>query len=945
MLRRIAVGLVCIVLAGCSGGAGLNSSPGQAAPGAEAFREAQLRELTHLPLPTGVAPELWQRLKTALAGMIASPGKATRSAPATSASQARLAFNAGTGVLSWGYACQGDYNQNGEVGVSDLTPLGIHFGAVSGGGPFTPDSIEAVIDGSGDGAVGIADVTPIGLNFGNRALSYNIYQSTDPADLPASNTAPNGPGAVLLGHVALASATGTPATGRLQFSFTVTAPDPAALYWVRPNDAADGSGANGTPSNPAGPGAPVQSSIALFQISFVDASGSVVLANSTWGDVEVTFTGAATTLYFTLDYNGGRVLTNIPLVSDAGVGTEITIDLPFALGNVEGTAVTSATVAYTLSPTKSASALRAAGGKSAAANFVKPVILKTDYWNSDPYGYPSQSTAGKNELGRDPANDGVVIDGAAHDIPFPNQECPSGSNGTAAAVSNSLLYLKTKFSLAIGDAGTPIDVAAMTAGWAHSPLDASWTGLKDAYMKDHGYGISTTETYDIYDVIAALKQGWDVEVFHEDSGYPDFAHALTSVAIDTQNNVVTQEVWDSLPGQPGGQYRTQVWYKFDPSALSPHGSVLQSGNRSAFVIERPVEAPQWREKAIYENNYAGSYPSVAVAPSGQIYVSYYQSFTDRQIFIGQLSPKFLLAGTAVNINVDPTRTHGPHSKLIELPDLSLSCIYEDSVPFDNKLFCVRSTDGGATWGAPVLIQAQGSGEAGSDIDALIDQNGKLDVCYINGGDPYVVQAVDSVCSAFTAQSLLTGFPYGLHNACATDGAGNNVLCCEGSGVIKVFTGVDFSTGAATGPVTLSVSPSDSCPLGLVYNPDANQFQAAYCSSLGGVYFTTSTDGTSWTAPYNVYASPVVESGMKLALAKVGGVRIPAICEFESLTIALDQATNATGTTWSPRVIVSAMDVDPGPSLLDMCANPLDGSPVIIGPDPSRINLSVYSYGP
>src|SRR5438105_9751517 len=52
-------------------------------------------------------------------------------------------------VLSWRYYNPGDYDQNGEVNGSDLTPLAQHLGAkVSGSSSiFAPNSIESVIDG------------------------------------------------------------------------------------------------------------------------------------------------------------------------------------------------------------------------------------------------------------------------------------------------------------------------------------------------------------------------------------------------------------------------------------------------------------------------------------------------------------------------------------------------------------------------------------------------------------------------------------------------------------------------------------------------------------------------------------------------------------------------------------------------------------------------------
>jgi len=252
MLRRVAVGLICVVVAGCGQGGGVAPGPDQPKPDAEAFRAAQLQQLAQAPAPEGVSPALWRQLKDALSKMLSQSGKVALAAPVSDASAARLAYDGGT-QLSWGYACQGDYDQNSQVNISDLARLGQHYGATTGGGPFPPDSIESVVDGDGNGEINIADVTPIGQNFGRRAAGFNVYQSTDQADLPAANDGPNGAGAQTLGAVALADAVGDAATQRLQFSFNVPAPPANGLFWVRPNDAADGSGAHGTPSIAAGP--------------------------------------------------------------------------------------------------------------------------------------------------------------------------------------------------------------------------------------------------------------------------------------------------------------------------------------------------------------------------------------------------------------------------------------------------------------------------------------------------------------------------------------------------------------------------------------------------------------------------------------------------------------------------------------------------------------------
>src|SRR5690606_9214452 len=96
-----------------------------------------------------------------LATFVFAPGaadlvKRASTAPATNHSRAVASFDGNAGILSWGYASQGDYDQNSETNISDLTPLGVHFQKK---GPFDYFSVEAVVDGDANGEINIADIT------------------------------------------------------------------------------------------------------------------------------------------------------------------------------------------------------------------------------------------------------------------------------------------------------------------------------------------------------------------------------------------------------------------------------------------------------------------------------------------------------------------------------------------------------------------------------------------------------------------------------------------------------------------------------------------------------------------------------------------------------------------------------------------------------------------
>ncbi|MCH7472945.1 hypothetical protein IIA79_08350, partial [bacterium] len=250
----IASAFLCSV--GCAGGEG--SQAGTIAPAPAGIEDSSGRDpadgwaledvlaaIQAEPVPDGIEPELWERMTAELARVLeeqAHPnGKFTSDAPVSDASAAALSWDGEASTLSWGYNCQGDYDQNGEVNISDLTPLGMHFGK-SGG--FAPDSIEAVVDGDANGEINIADVTPIGINFKRVVDQYNVYQSLSLGDMPGAN------GEVStftpLASLEMSLATGSPAAQRLRFTHVLDSPLSNANYWVRP---ADGEH-EGTPSNP-----------------------------------------------------------------------------------------------------------------------------------------------------------------------------------------------------------------------------------------------------------------------------------------------------------------------------------------------------------------------------------------------------------------------------------------------------------------------------------------------------------------------------------------------------------------------------------------------------------------------------------------------------------------------------------------------------------------------
>jgi hypothetical protein len=168
------------------------------------------------------------------------------SSKAAAADAARARLNLITGspndFLQWQHSCPGDYDQNGEVNVADLTPLGQNFGE---SGAFQYHETLYQVDGDGNGIINISDITPIGVYYGVQATSYNVYRSSTPQDdYPAGNAEPSTLAA--LGTVLLADALKSPGV-RTFVSFALPQhAQPGQSFWIRP---ADTTGLEGTASN------------------------------------------------------------------------------------------------------------------------------------------------------------------------------------------------------------------------------------------------------------------------------------------------------------------------------------------------------------------------------------------------------------------------------------------------------------------------------------------------------------------------------------------------------------------------------------------------------------------------------------------------------------------------------------------------------------------------
>jgi PKD repeat protein len=165
----------------------------------------------------------------------------TSLAPDTDLAAARFELDVSTKTARWYYQSPGDYDQNGETNISDLTPLGANFGTA---GPFDYKDSISCVDGDENGAINISDITPIGAHFGRRVDRYwmllvgeDYFPQTNDEFVP-----------LYFGVSEHLLSTGVLLPGKRRV-FLVNMPSihplPGAYYWVRPMD---GESA-GTPSN------------------------------------------------------------------------------------------------------------------------------------------------------------------------------------------------------------------------------------------------------------------------------------------------------------------------------------------------------------------------------------------------------------------------------------------------------------------------------------------------------------------------------------------------------------------------------------------------------------------------------------------------------------------------------------------------------------------------
>ena len=219
----------------------------------ESLDEA-LMELKEMECPEGVEAELWEELKDALEEALLEFGsgglQATTPLIARPGDRASVRVVStppigdnnwvndltltdhydATYTLEWHYKNLGDYDQNGTVGISDITPLAIHYGEEVPEEDEDRNNIQAVVDGSNNGIVDIADITPIAMYYGTCCAHYSIRGAlSNPESIEDTSEIDTAPIALAEGD------------GRKTFSVDMSF-EPRTYITVAPMDAEDTPG-------------------------------------------------------------------------------------------------------------------------------------------------------------------------------------------------------------------------------------------------------------------------------------------------------------------------------------------------------------------------------------------------------------------------------------------------------------------------------------------------------------------------------------------------------------------------------------------------------------------------------------------------------------------------------------------------------------------------------
>jgi hypothetical protein len=336
-----------LLLCSCGSGRGFGDIPQPDAAlqqtGTSRDISAELQQLESLPTPEGVDSARFAELKDALRSLLEQyrDGKMLSTAPKSAHSKV-MDFEldngaGGTAELHWTYVNRGDYDQNSEVNVADLTPLGRFLGTNSGSPEWARASVS---NGDGNSEVNVADVTPIGQNFLMAVSGYRLLSAT---------TASAGSWTTV---AEIPFASGSVADGAVlqSFSYTLASPENKLWYCVAPYNS-DGQGEPSAPQQFLAP-TPIVNSILPqsgkqgAQVTFNanvtgtvdtylwDFNGAALPGTSTEASPQVTLAAAGIyACHLTIGNEFGETVRNFQLLVNQNQAPLASLNLSLASGS------------------------------------------------------------------------------------------------------------------------------------------------------------------------------------------------------------------------------------------------------------------------------------------------------------------------------------------------------------------------------------------------------------------------------------------------------------------------------------------------------------------------------------------------------------------------------------------------------------------------------------
>lgn len=224
MFKSLLAVLTILLLITCLAACGGQSAGPSALPAAD---PALTQQINALPAPPEVDRALWGKLTAELSRVLSvtASGRTTSAPPSDELSKVTdlqvAPAGGGSALFNFSYRCTGDYDQNGEVNIADLTPIGVHFGKNSASADW---AAARVADGDANGEINIADITPIGVHYMTRVSGFQLEM----ADAPDAASWQS------LTDITLTEGAIPAAGGFREYGYTLAAPTDGKYYRVAP---------------------------------------------------------------------------------------------------------------------------------------------------------------------------------------------------------------------------------------------------------------------------------------------------------------------------------------------------------------------------------------------------------------------------------------------------------------------------------------------------------------------------------------------------------------------------------------------------------------------------------------------------------------------------------------------------------------------------------------